>query len=252
MRLRRLSRQLHAQAAVSPVGAVAPAAVTRVGIVGGLGVGAGLHYYRELAVARGDMPLELAMVHTQISTVLGLVDAGDKNGLAEYLSSAIGDLKAAGATFAVVPAVTPHYCAEELKRISPLPLVDMLECIRDEAVSRQLGRVALFGTRAVQESACYGKLDGVAEVVIPPADEVKVIGDTYNEIARSINATPEERDAQRTRLVAQAQTLIERDGVEAILLAGTDLSLVFNSDNTPFPHIDCAAVHIAAVLRLLA
>ena len=192
------------------------------------------------------------MVHTQISTVLSLVDAGDKRGLAKYLSTSIGDLKAAGATFAVVPAVTPHYCAEELKNISPLPLVDMLDCIYDEVVSRQLGRVALFGTRAVQESACYGRLDGVAEVVIPPAEEVEMIGDTYNEIARSVSATPEQREAQRARLIAQAQTLIERDGVDAILLAGTDLSVVFNSDNTPFPHIDCAAVHIAAVLRRLA
>ena len=215
-------------------------------------MGAGLHNYQQLAVAHGDTPLELAMVHTQISTVLSLVDAGDKRGLAKYLSTSIGDLKAAGATFAVVPAVTPHYCAEELKNISPLPLVDMLDCIYDEVVSRQLGRVALFGTRAVQESACYGRLDGVAEVVIPPAEEVEMIGDTYNEIARSVSATPEQREAQRARLIAQAQTLIERDGVDAILLAGTDLSVVFNSDNTPFPHIDCAAVHIAAVLRRLA
>jgi|EP01046_Picozoa_sp_COSAG06_P024641 aspartate racemase len=76
-------------------------------------------------------------------------------------------------------------------------------------------------------------------------------GDTYNEIARSVAATPEQREAQRARLVAQAETLIKRDGVEAILLAGTDLSAVFNANNTPFPHLDCAAVHIDAIMRRL-
>ena len=77
-------------------------------------------------------------------------------------------------------------------------------------------------------------------------------GDTYNEIARSVAATPEQREAQRVRLVAQAETLIKRDRVEAILLAGTDLSAVFkNADNTPFPHLDCAAVHIDAIMRRL-
>ena len=166
-RLGRLSRQLHA------AGSTAPA---RVGIVGGLGVGAGLHYYQQLAAAHADAPLELAMVHTQINTVLGLVDAGDKAGLASYLSAVISDLKAAGATFAVVPAVTPHYCAAELKAASPLPLVDMLECIREEVQARELKRVALFGTRAVQESILFGQLDGVAEVVLPPAEEVAMIG----------------------------------------------------------------------------
>jgi len=169
-RLGRLSRQLHA------AGSTAPAVTARVGIVGGLGVGAGLHYYQQLAAAHADAPLELAMVHTQINTVLGLVDAGDKAGLASYLSAVIGDLKAAGATFAVVPAVTPHYCAAELKAASPLPLVDMLECIRDEVQARELKRVALFGTRAVQESILFGQLDGVAEVVLPPAEEVAMIG----------------------------------------------------------------------------
>ena len=51
---------------------------------------------------------------------------------------------------------------------------------------RQLGKVALFGTRAVQESACYGRLSGVAEVVIPPPNEVTLIHDMYNDIARSV------------------------------------------------------------------
>jgi aspartate racemase len=39
--------------------------------------------------------------------------------------------------------------------------------------------------------------------------------------------------------------------VDAVLLAGTDLALIFNETNTGFPHIDCAKVHIDAILREL-
>jgi aspartate racemase len=39
--------------------------------------------------------------------------------------------------------------------------------------------------------------------------------------------------------------------VDAIVLAGTDLSLVFDETNTDFPHVDCAKVHIEAILREL-
>jgi aspartate/glutamate racemase len=49
------------------------------------------------------------------------------------------------------------------------------------------------------------------------------------------------------RLTELAQTLMSRDGVEAILLAGTDLTLLFNESNTRFPAIDCAALHLSAI-----
>ena len=56
-------------------------------------------------------------------------------------------------------------------------------------------------------------------------------------------------EAQHRGLTALARTLRERDGVEAILLAGTDLSAIFNDTNTDFPHLDCARVHIQAIMR---
>jgi aspartate/glutamate racemase len=48
-------------------------------------------------------------------------------------------------------------------------------------------------------------------------------------------------------LIVHAQDL----PVDAIMLAGTDLALIFNETNTDFPHIDCARVHIQAILRVL-
>jgi aspartate/glutamate racemase len=48
-----------------------------------------------------------------------------------------------------------------------------------------------------------------------------------------------------------ARTFIERDGAEAILLAGTDLSTVFDETNIDFPALDCAAVHIRGITKQL-
>ena len=38
---------------------------------------------------------------------------------------------------------------------------------------------------------------------------------------------------------------------EAVLLAGTDLSMVLNEDDAGFPTIDYAAVHIKAITKRL-
>jgi aspartate racemase len=43
--------------------------------------------------------------------------------------------------------------------------------------------------------------------------------------------------------------LIERDRVEAVILAGTELALLFDENNTDFPHVNCAALHLNAILR---
>jgi aspartate racemase len=39
--------------------------------------------------------------------------------------------------------------------------------------------------------------------------------------------------------------------VDAIVLAGTDLALIFDETNTDFPHLDCTKAHIQAILRVL-
>lgn len=216
-----------------------------IGLVGGLGVGAAVHYYRELAAAhdRIGRPLELAMVHAQMSRVFEHASAGDRQGLAHYLAGVLSRLQSAGATVGVIPALTPHLAIDELIPISPVPLVSLIDAVNMEIASRGLRRVALLGTRFVVDSDLFGKLRGV-EVVRPNPDDISFIHDTYTQLAREGSVT----EAKRSRLVEVAQSLCAR-GADAILLAGTDLSLTFNEANTPFPYVDCARSHIDAIVR---
>ena len=191
-----------------------------IGLIGGLGVGRALN---------------LVMVHAQVDRVLGAVGAGDKQGLASYLADLIARLRAAGAEFAVVPAVAPHIAIEELIQASPLPIVNLIA---------ELRRVALFGTRFAVESQLFGHLGGV-EVITPHPDEVDFIHTTYLQLVGAGVGLATQRDG----LSRLAHKLIERDRVESVILAGTELALVFDENNTDFPHINCAALHLNAILR---
>jgi aspartate racemase len=219
-----------------------------IGLVGGLGVGAAIHYYRTLAAAYDDQrePMRLVMDHASITRVAAFASDGDRQGLASYLAGFLGRLKLAGATIGVVPAVTPHLCIDELEAITPIPLVDITQVVRDHLIERKLTRVALFGTRFVVESALYGRLNGI-DVVRPQDEEVDFIHDAYTRLAQTGVAAAEDR----VSFIKLAETLRSREGVEAILLAGTDLTVMFNAANTPFAHVDCAGAHIAAILDRL-
>ena len=81
---------------------------------------------------------------------------------------------------------------------------------------------------------------------MPKPDEIAFIHDRYLDVVYD-RSTPEKID----RLRELAHTLIKRDGAEAVLLAGTDLSMVMNEENAGFPTLDCAGVHIAEITRRL-
>jgi aspartate racemase len=217
-----------------------------IGLIGGLGVGASVHYYQELAkahAARGRV-LNLIMAHADVNRALGAAQAGDRDGLAEYLAGLIARLASAGAEFAAIPAVTPHICIAELLKLSPLPIVNLVEELQREIEARGWRRVALFGTRFTVESGLFGLLRGV-EVVVPRGDEIDFVHQTYLQLV-SAGAGSEEQREGFSRL---AHALMVREGVDAVILAGTDLALVFNESNTNFPHIDCARLHLNAIVR---
>jgi aspartate racemase len=215
------------------------------GLIGGLGVGAAVHYYVNIAKAHHAQgrSLDIVMTHAEPPQIMKFIRAGDRDGLANYLCTFIRRMQAGGADFAVVPAVTPHYGIHELVAISPLPILNIFEPLNRELAARALKRVAVFGTRFVIESDLYGEVPGV-EFVRPKPDEIDRIHAAYTKLALSGEASPE----QHTELTSLAHALIERDRTDAIILAGTDLALLFNDANTDFPAVDCAAVHIRAII----
>jgi aspartate racemase len=219
-----------------------------VGLIGGLGVGATVHYYEKIAAAckaRGVSP-NLVIAHADVDHGQGLVRAGKLDELADYLATFIDRMARAGAEVAVMPAVTPHICITQLLKRTRLPLINIVDPIGAELSARKLRRVALFGTVFTVEGGLWGQLAGV-EIVKPRPDEIAFIGTAYQRILDT--QTGSEADTAGLRRIAA--DLARRDGVEAILLAGTDLAVIFDEANAGFPAIDVARLHIDAIVERL-
>ncbi len=206
-----------------------------VGIVGGLGVGATVHYYEKITAAckaRGVIP-DLVIVHADVDRGQGFVRDGKLDALADYLASFIDRLGAAGAQAAVLPAVTPHICIAELAARIRLPLINIVDAIGSELRTRKLKRVALFGTTFTMEGSLWGQLSGV-DIVKPQPDEIAFVGKAYQRILDTQKGDADDTAGLR-RIAADLQ---RRDGIEAILLAGTDLAVIFDEATAGFPCID--------------
>ena len=215
------------------------------GLIGGLGPGATVHYYRELIAAheRHGRVARLLIAHADIQRVYAAVTAKDFDGLATYLAGLIAIMAAGGAEFAAIVAATPHICAAQLAAISPLPLINMLTEVQQAVSARGLKRVALLGTRFTIETRMFGCL-GSTETVMPETDEIERIHLIYKDFVEGRGS-----DAQAEELRKIARTFVTRDRAQSVLIAGTDLSMVFTESNAGFPMIDCARVHIDAIVR---
>jgi aspartate racemase len=207
----------------------------QLGWIGGLGPGATVHYYRELVKAGAG---EALMVHADMGHALSHVTRGDRVGLADYFARLIERLARGGAEVAAISAITPHICIRELEKVSPLPLVNIVAVVGEEIRKRGYRKVALFGTRFVVESRMFGMLDGV-EVVVP--EQSAAIHENY---MRLVEGPGGEARAALTEIACQLP-------VDAIVLAGTDLNLVFDESTAGFPCLDAAQAHIREIVKEL-
>jgi aspartate racemase len=176
--------------------------------------------------------------------VLTLVQSGNVRGLCGYLSRIIEYLAQAGCTFAAIAAATSHLCIDELQERSTIPLISLVDAVRMEVERRGAKRVCVFGTRFVMESDLLGALTAVDVVHLHPEDLLRV-NEIYTSLARRGAASSHERE----ELVRLAETLVLKDGVDTIILGGTDLSAVFEESETSFPALDASDAHIASIVR---
>lgn len=217
------------------------------GLVTGLGVGAGVFYYRSLVAAHAERGLtaRLVMVHADVGQVMSLAEARETRRLAEYLAGLLKQLAAAGADVATIPAFSPQVCAEELEALAPLPMISLLDAIAAESKRRAPRRTAIFGAHVTMQTGLFGRLQGATEVVPLPPATFDLVGGIYRKIVETETASPEEFEILRSL----AHRLVDHEGVDEILLAGTDLAFVFRPENTDFPHLDGARTHVKAIVR---
>jgi len=207
-----------------------------------------MFYYKALVDAHLALGLSprLLMIHADVRYVMSKAAARETKELAEYLAGLLKQLALGGAEIASIPAFSLQVCAADLAAITPLPLISLLDAISAAVEKKRLSRVALFGARVTMETQLFGRLSDI-EVIMPTRDEVDLIARTYVRVVEEARASVEDFNLLRTL----AHTLIERERLDGIVLAGTDLALVFNASNADFPHVDGARVHVEAIMQQL-
>jgi aspartate racemase len=216
-----------------------------IGLIGGIGPAATVVYYQRLcaAMAARGAPLELTLVQADIHALIANNLADRREAQAVIYAGLIDRLKAAGAGCAAITSIGGHFCFAETVARSSLPLVSAVEPLDEFFVAEGIGCVGLLGTRVVMRTKLYGQL--VRTRAIALEDEIESLGQMYQDMAVAGTCDA----ATRARFLEAGQRLVDQ-GAEAVVLAGTDLGLAFDGQETPYRVIDALDVHVEVLADL--
>lgn len=217
-----------------------------IGLIGGIGPAATVAYYQHLcsAMALRGRPLALTIVQADIHELIHNSLADKRAEQAATYARLIDRLKAAGAECAAITSLGGHFCFDETAAISSLPLVSATAPLDAFFSAKGICTVGLLGTRVVMRTRLFGQLRLTRPVT--PDDQIDALGQLYQDVAVQGHCS----DTARQRFFAAGRHMIDDQGAEVIVLAGTDLNLAFDGHDPGFPVIDALDVHLGVLVDL--
>lgn len=225
------------------------------GIIGGIAPPSTIDYYQRLTsgyrsrTADGSYP-SLLINSIDATRFFPMVLASDREPLIDFLVTEVERLASGGADVGLFASNTPHVVFDEVSAQSRIPLISIVEETAKVAQAGGFHRVGLIGLRPTMEGRFYPDVlarRGIS-VVIPEADDRAYVHDHYlGELVENVF-----RDETRTGIAAVVERLHAREQIDAMILGGTELSVLFrDGSGLPVRVLDPTAIHVEAALAWL-
>ena len=226
------------------------------GIVGGIGPESTIEYYRLLVASyrehRPDGSFPPILINSiDMTKMLALIGANQMAEVTDYLSGEVNKLARAGADFGLLAANTPHIVFDEIKRLSRIPLISIVEAACEAARAKGITRAGLFGTRFTMQGSFYPDVftkRGI-QIVLPDEPEQDYIHNKYmQELVHGVYL-----DETRRGLLSIVDRLMDQQQVQGLILGGTELPLLLRDESyRGVPFLDTTKIHVQrAIARML-
>jgi len=183
-----------------------------------------------------------------LQRMIAWMGANQLDKVTDYLVSQFEILEKAGVDFAALTANTPHIVFDELKQRVRLPLISIVEAACERAQSLGFKSVGLFGTRYTMQAPFYPKVFSRTDIklVTPNAEEQDYIHDKYFGELLKDTFLPE----TRAKFLNIADEMKTREGVEAIILGGTEIPLLLRTEeHNGIQLLDTTRIHVDRLIE---
>jgi aspartate racemase len=226
------------------------------GIIGGIAPESTVEYYRLIIASYREQKRDgsyppIIINSIDMKKMLDLIAAKELAGVTEYLLSEVKKLAQAGADLGLLASNTPHIVFEDIQRRSPLPLISIVDAACEATKALGIKKIGLFGTRFTMQGRFYPEVfsrQGIT-LIVPDLDDQDYIHEKYmSELVNGIFLAE-----TRERLLSIVDRLKEKDGIEGLILGGTELPLILrDAAGRGIPFLDTTKIHVeSAVAKML-
>jgi len=225
------------------------------GMIGGVGPESTVDYYkliiekyRERKPDDSYPPILINSIN--LTEMIGLLEKGELPRMTQRLAEEVDRLVRGGADFALLSSNTPHLVFDDLTRRCPIPLLSIVEETCKTAKAEGLRKLGLFGSKFTMSANFYQNVfarEGIT-LVVPTREEQLSIHEKY--MGELVNGVF--RAETRDFMLSIADRLKKEEGIEALILGGTELPLLLRDVAAGMPMLDTTQIHVkAAVEKIL-
>ncbi|MBU0766460.1 amino acid racemase [Patescibacteria group bacterium] len=223
-----------------------------IGLIGGVSYPSTIKYYNEInkRVSERISPDSSAKVvinSIDFSEVTKYLYSGRYDDLTGLVRREIVKLLAANVDLIGICSNTLHYCIDEVRQMTDVPVISVVEEIVIKVNTFNLSKVGLLGLRAVKDCDIYTKplKDSGVETIFPNEEDRKRLEEI---IFKELNRGIESDDSKK--FVASLVLSLVNQGAERIILACTALSTIIEAvAERQELIIDTLDVHVEALVR---
>ncbi|MDF2504842.1 amino acid racemase [Clostridium sp.] len=224
----------------------------KIGIVGGIGPESTVDYYKSLIYkyqkikTDGSYP-KIIIDSIDMKEVLTLVSNKEWYKLVNLIVNSLNNLYMAGATIGVISSNTPHIVFYKIKKLSPMPVLSIVEETRKRAKEMKLKRLALLGTLTTMEEPFYKDsfLKSAIDIVVPRKAEREYIQQRiFTELENGIIN-------RRTRqgFLTIINRMKKEESIDGVILGCTEIPLILKDRDLNIPFLNTVQIHVDGIIE---
>ncbi len=221
-----------------------------IGIAAGSAEGAALCY---LAICREGSEMlgrfnhpEITLHNRPLGEYMRRISTGDWDGVARLLLDSARIVAGAGADFLICPDSALHRVYDAVRPELPIPWIHIADVVVSEALDFGYRTVGILGDRRLLESPVYSdRLDavGIRQVIPVKKDLDRVNRIMFDELVYG------RYDEGAQLFLSHLVDHFRDDGCDAVILGGSELSLVLAEDICSLPLLDSGRLLARRALR---
>lgn len=222
------------------------------GLIGGMNWQSTVEYYKILNTIVNEKlgsnhSAKIILYSVDFEEILTLEIENNWSDVKKIMGNIVANLENAGAEAIVICSNTMHLIAEDLEKISKVPLINVIDATAESVKKNKIISVGLIGTKFTIEGDFYKKRlsekHGL-KVLTPNKKDMELINNViYNELAKGV-INPE----SKKKFIRIVNELIS-NGAEGIILGCTELPILINQEEVKAPLFDTLRIHMMAAVK---